>query len=301
MQKTVYPNEFKKFHPIVNFFYFLFTIGFSVFFLNPICSFISLFCGFLYTFFLKGKKEMLYRLAFLLPVMTVTVFVNPLFNHEGATILRYFPNGNPLTLESIIYGACASLMFGCVICWFWCFNEVMTSDKFIYLFGKITPSLSLILSMALRFVPHFSEQTKKVINAQKCIGNDIHNGNIFEKTKKGLKILSIMITQALENAIDTADSMKARGYGLTKRTFFSIYRFEKRDKITLFSILFFGIYIIFGKMCGQMKFVCYPLVKISSFSVFELSLFVSYFVLSALPVIIEISEVKKWNALKSKI
>lgn len=53
---------------------------------------------------------------------------------------------------------------------------------------------------------------------------------LIKRAKHGIKIMSILVTWALENAIDTADSMKDRGYGLPGRTAFSIYRFDRRDK-----------------------------------------------------------------------
>lgn len=43
----------------------------------------------------------------------------------------------PLTLESIAYGCAAAVMLVAVLFWFSCYNEVMTSDKFMYLFGRI--------------------------------------------------------------------------------------------------------------------------------------------------------------------
>lgn len=107
----------------------------------------------------------------------------------------------------------------------------MTSDKFIYLFGRIIPAMSLMLSMALRFVPHFIAQLKVIRNGQKCVGMDVSNGKWFKKVRYALNMVSILVTWALENAIETADSMKSRGYGLRGRTAFSIYRFNRRDKL----------------------------------------------------------------------
>ena len=95
-------------------------------------------------------------------MMVVAALVNPAFNHEGATILTYLPSGNPLTLESILYGAAAAAMLAAVVTWFSCYTAVMTSDKFVYLFGRIIPALSLVLSMTLRFVPKFQAQLQVV-------------------------------------------------------------------------------------------------------------------------------------------
>ena len=219
-------NEFKTYHPIVNFVYFIFVIGFSCVFMHPVSLVISLLSGFTYSVMLKGKSAVKTNLIYMIPTLLFAALINPAFNHEGITIIKYLPSGNPLTLESVIYGLAAAIMIVSVICWFSCYTEVMTSDKFIYLFGRIIPSLSLILSMTLRFVPRFSAQLKTVANAQRCMGRDVSNGSIVERAKHGLSILSIMTTWALENAIDTADSMKSRGYGHPGRTAFSIFTFD---------------------------------------------------------------------------
>ena len=98
-------------------------------------------------------------------------------------------------------------MFVSVLLWFSCSNAVMTSDKLTYLFGRIIPSLSLIFSMVLRFVPRFKTQIQVISNAQKCIGRGVDEGSILTRAKNGIKILSMLTTWALENGITTADSM----------------------------------------------------------------------------------------------
>ena len=294
-------NEFKNYHPVVNFTYFVLVIGFSCFFMHPVCLLISLFCAFTYSVMLKGRKQLKTNLIYMLPMLIIMALINPAFNHEGVTVLTYLPSGNPLTMESIIYGFCAAVMIVSVICHFSCYNAVMTSDKFIYLFGKIIPSLSLIISMTLRFVPKFSSQLKVVTNAQRCMGRDIRHGSIINRAKNGLNILSIMTTWSLENAIDTADSMKARGYGIEGRTAFSIFTFDKRDKKTLICLLLLGAYTLAGNLMGIINFSYFPAIKRADISPFGISVFVSYLLLCMFPVIIELWEVRRWNALRSKI
>lgn len=288
-------NEFKTYHPIVNFTYFVFVIGFSCIFFHPVCLAISLICGFIYSVILKGKKQVKKNLIYMLPMIILMALVNPTFNHEGATIISYLPSGNPLTLESVAYGLAAAIMIVSVICWFSCYNEVMTSDKFIYLFGKILPAMSLIISMTLRFVPKFTEQLKVVTNAQRCMGRDVSNGSIIKRAKNGLNILSIMTTWSLENAIETADSMKARGYGISGRTAFSIFTFEKRDKKALASVFLLGTYSLVGNLMGGMYFRYFPSVKSAELSAFSISVFTAYFLLCMCPIIIEIWEERKWR------
>lgn len=293
-------NEFKTYHPIVNFIYFLFVIGFSMFFMHPICLFISLFSGFIYSVIIKGKKAIKTNLLYMIPMIFFMALINPAFNHEGITIIEYLPNGNPLTLESIVYGFSSATMIVSVIGWFSCYNEIMTSDKFIYLFGKIIPSLSLIFSMALRFVPRLSAQLKEIVNAQRCMGRDASNGSIIKRAKYGLSILSILTSWSLENAIETADSMKSRGYGHSGRTAFSIFIFDKRDKKAFLCIMLLGIYTLIGNLLGGLYFRYFPSIKATDISPYSLSLFIAYFALCIYPVTIEIKEAIKWKAIKSK-
>ena len=294
-------REFKTYHPIVNFIYFVFIIGFSCVFLHPVCLGISLLSGFTYSVMLNGKRAMKRNFIYMLPMILLMALINPLFNHEGVTILAYLPNGNPFTKEAVLYGLCAATMIVSVICHFFCYNEVMTSDKFLYLFGKIAPGISLVLSMTLRFVPKFLSQLKVVTNAQRCMGRDVGSGSVIKRAKHGLSILSIMTTWSLENGIETANSMKSRGYGLPGRTAFSIYIFDKRDKKALISILLLGVYTLLGSFMGKMTFSYFPSVQAADVTPFGISVFLAYLLLCIYPVIIEIWEVRKWKVLRSRI
>lgn len=289
-------DAFSTYHPLVNFLYFAFVFAFSMVFMHPVCLAISLISSFIYSISLKGRKALKFNFAFLVPMMLVTALINPAFNHEGVTILTYLPTGNPLTLESIAYGFAASAMLAAVISWFSCYNEIMTSDKFIYLFGRIIPALSLVLSMALRFIPKFKAQIKVVSNAQRCIGRDVSNGGVFERARHGITILSIMDTWALENAIETADSMKSRGYGLPGRTAFSIYYFNKRDKKALLVIALLGFYILLGGILGGLKWRYFPSMKGSISGIYTISLWLAYMGLCLVPIIVNRQEERQWNA-----
>lgn len=231
--------------------------------------------------------------------MLMTAFVNPAFSHEGVTILLYFPTGNPLTLESLLYGLSAGVMIVTVMLWFLNFNRVITSDKFIYLFGRIIPALSLVLSMTLRFIPRFKAQMDNVIDAQKSIGRDISQGSLWYRTKIAVMVLSIMITWALENAIETADSMKSRGYGLHGRTAFSIYRFDDRDKLAMLFLGFCGFYLLSGNMVSAFGFRYFPSIRYMDVNAVTLSFQFVYLSLCIMPVVLNRGEERTWNTIHS--
>lgn len=293
-------NEFAKYHPLINFIYFTAVIVFSMIFVHPICLVTSLLCSVMYSIILNGKKALKF-IAMLLPLMLISALINPAFNHEGVTVIAYLPSGNPLTLESILYGIVAASMVTTVICWFSCFNKIMTSDKFIYLFGRIIPSLSLILSMTFRFVPKFKEQVQEVSNAQKSMGRDTSEGSVFARVKNSIRILSAVITWSLENAIDTSDSMKSRGYGLTGRTAYSNYVFDKRDVTALIYLAVMITYFLIGVLLGKINYRYFPSMRGTDMSFYSTSIFISYIMICIMPIIIEIWEELKWRKLKSKI
>jgi len=290
-------DSFKGYHPLINFLYFGLVLVFSITFMHPLCLGISLSCAVMYSVYLNGRKAVQFILLYMLPIFILSALINPAFNHEGRTILMYLPNGNPLTLESMIYGSSAGAMIVAVIAWFSCYNAVISSDKFVYLFGRVIPTMSLILSMTLRFVPKFRAQIKVISNAQKCMMGDGSNGGVIEKVKNGITILSIMVTWALEDAIETADSMKSRGYGLHGRTAFSIYKFEKRDKLALIYLLLCGSFIIAGACLGGLRWRYYPTMRGVTLGVVPVSVFLLYLALCSMPLIINIREDRKWRAL----
>ena len=291
---------FSTYHPVVNFVFFAEVLGFSMFLLHPVCLVISLLCGAGYALCLNGRKAVGLCLKGVLPMMVFTAILNPIFSHEGITILTYLPSGNPLTLESVLYGLAAAAMLGAVVLWFSCFSAVITSDKFVYLFGRIIPALSLVLSMALRFVPRFGQQLRVVTRAQKCIGRDPSRGSLLHRIKCAGAILSVMVTWSLENGIDTADSMKSRGYGLPGRTAFSIFRFDKRDKQALVLLLALGAAVLAGAALDGLTWRYFPSVKWST-APLSLAVLAAYGALCAFPIILNRKEARKWKALRSNI
>ena len=290
-------DAFSGYHPTINFLYFALVLLFSMCLMHPVYLAISLTGALAYDIYLKGRKAARFAVMGLLPMAVFAALVNPAFNHEGATILTYLSSGNPLTLESMLYGIAAAVMLASVVLWFASYNEVMTSDKFVYLFGRVIPALSLVLSMALRFIPKFKSQMDVVAEAQSCIGRDTKTGSVIRRVSNAIKIFSIMVTWSLENAIETADSMRSRGYGLPGRTAFSIYRFDDRDKNVLAWLIFCGAYILSGWLAGGMYFRYYPTVKTALWTPLTISFMLVYLALVLTPVILDRKEDRQWKSL----
>lgn len=288
-------DVFSGCHPAVAFLYFGLVLVFTMFLLNPVCLGISLASAAVYSLFLEGGKAMGKRLFYLVPMAVLAVAVNAGFNHEGATVLAYFPSGNVLTLESLLYGLAAAGLLFAVILWFSCYNAVMTSDKFLYLFGRCIPSLSLVLSMTLRFVPRFQAQLHEIRQAQKCVGRDVSGRGFFRRGKNAVEVLSVLVTWALENAMETADSMKSRGCGLPGRTAFSLYRFDSRDKAVLAWLLSGGFFVFCGWMSGGFAWQYYPSLKGGPVTLLTCCFYFAYLALCLTPVCFHAYEKQTWR------
>ncbi|MBR2490128.1 MAG: energy-coupling factor transporter transmembrane protein EcfT [Ruminiclostridium sp.] len=292
-------DTFSGCHPAINFLFFALVLVFTMVFLHPVSLVLSLASSLVWLVSLKGRGAVLAGMKLLVPMMLLAAILNPAFNHEGVTILTYLPSGNPLTLESILRGLAGAVMLAAVITWFQCYSAVMTSDKFVYLFGRVIPALSLVLSMTLRFIPKFKAQLKVVTQAQRCVGRDVTQGSVAQRVRTGITILSILITWSLENAIETADSMKSRGYGLPGRTAFSIYRFDRRDKALLIWLLALGGYILVGWLTGGLAWQYAPVLQ-GALGVLPMTFQLAYLALCLTPIILSRKEDQVWNAMQSE-
>lgn len=280
------PDAFQNFHPFVNFTYFALVLGFTMASTHPAAQMLSLACALLYAIQCEGRRAVLFSVKFVLPLVLLAACVNPAFNHQGSVILCHLPSGNPLTLESLLYGLSAAAMFASVLLWFLNFNRVFTSDKLACLLGNAAPALSLVLSMTLRFAPRFKEQFAAVSEAQKCMGQNASFGRLGQRLKSAAAILSVTITWSLENAIETADSMKSRGYGLKGRTSFSIYTFDRRDKSALCLILSCGGCVATGLLSGALWFRYFPSLRTLPPNALTATFLAAYFTLCIFPVVI---------------
>ena len=291
-------DAFSGFHPLVNLCFFLMSMVITMFINQPVFLAISLLSSCAYLTYLQGKKGMLRQVGYLIPILLGMAILNPVFNHEGATILFYLPNDNPVTLEAICFGLASAVMMGASIVWFNCCNTVFTSDKIIYLFGRIIPAMSLLISMTLRFVPRFKNYLQSVMRVQKAMHEPENNK---EKLQQALAAFSSTVSWAMEQSIVSADSMKSRGYGVQGRTAFSIYIFEKRDAFTLLTLAVLCLGAVIPSAAGWTTWAFYPYMTGELLGPAQLLSYLCYSGLCLLPLLIDLSEDRKWNSLRSKI
>ena len=293
-------DTFSSCHPVVNFLYFGLVLLFTMCFTHPLTRFVSVAGALAYDIYLNGKKATRFTLVYMLPMLILTAILNPTFSHEGVTILTYLPSGNPLTLESLIYGAVAGTLFAGI--WLWCLylRYTVSTDGILYLFGRVSPKVSLLLSMILRFLPQFAVQLRQVRTAQHGLGRDMNQGNVRQRGRNTLRILSSVIGLSLENAVQTADALKSRGYGVTRRTAFSLYRFERRDGQLLAVIVLCCAVIWTAFFMERLDFYYFPAITPLSWEPLDGIIYAACILLYGLPVLLWWKEVCTWRILRSR-
>lgn len=230
---------FESCHPAVNFLFFAAVLYGSVSFRHPAFLAISCLCACAYSVKRNGKAAAIFNL-FLLPLVFCFALYYSSYHHFGVTVLKQNFIGNNLTVESFVYGLVIGLRGATVCMWLSCLYRIVSSDKVVYLFGKVSPLLSLFLTILLRLVPRVKQEAQRIDLAQKGIGRGSNQGNLWQRFINCLRIFSMLITWMISALALEADSMRSRGSLLRGRTAFSIYRFDNRDRafvIALFSCI----------------------------------------------------------------
>ena len=236
-------------HPAVNFIFFAAALYGSIAFSHPVFLAIAYAAAFAYSVRRGGRRALVFDLC-LLPLVLFFALCYAGNHHFGMTVLRQNFIGNNMTAESLVYGLVLGVRAACVCMWCSCLFRVVSSDKVVYLFGRVSPRLALFLTILLRLIPRLNREAGRIDLAQKGIGRGSDQGNLWERLVHCLRIFSILITWLIQALALEADSMKSRGSALRGRTAFSIYRFDNRDRafvIALFSgIILTGMGAILG-------------------------------------------------------
>ncbi len=221
-------NVFSQAHPAVLFLYFAGVLGLTMSSLHPVLVAISFAAGSVTLLSLKGAAALFKRLPGYLIMLLVLTAANALLSGMGLSVL-FYAGGTPVTKEAALYGLCSGGMLVSVIVWFSCYQEMMTGGKFLILFGRIAPTLSMMVSMIFRYIPETLRKGREIDTAQRAlIGNETLSRR--RKTASGIRLASVLMSWSMENSIETAQSMRARGYaGGRPRSRYTHERFTRYD------------------------------------------------------------------------
>ncbi|MGO2265578.1 energy-coupling factor transporter transmembrane component T family protein [Vagococcus salmoninarum] len=198
-------------------------------------------------FFIRGVKPLIWLILF-------TVILQVLFTRGGTV---YFEWGIiSLTQFGLMNGAFIFCRFVLIIF----MSTLLTlttpplalSDAIEYLLRPLkvlkfpAHEVSLMLSIALRFVPTLMDETEKIMNAQRARGVDFGEGNLAQKMKAIVPLLIPLFVSSFNRAEDLAIAMEARGYqGGEGRTKYRVLHWQFKDTLVIFVFAILTVALVF--------------------------------------------------------
>ena len=197
--------------------------------------------------FVKGMKP-------ILMIVTLTAVLN-IFWIKGETILvdwwifhiylEGVVNGIMLVMRIVI------LLFGTSVFLTYTTTPIDLTDAIERLLAPLKKirlpvhEFSMIMTIALRFIPTLIEETDKIMNAQKARGADFATGKLRDRAKALIPVLIPLFVSAFRRAEELAVAMECRCYrGGDGRTKMTILTLRKRDCVFLFAMVAFGVSVI---------------------------------------------------------
>lgn len=237
------------------------------------------------------------------PISIMVLFIimlTPFFNRRGNHILFYLFD-NPVMLEAIIQGVMIALALSGVLALFVTFNIVLHANKFLFLFSKIIPQWALLIMLSMRFVPLLQRKIKNMEEVQLAKGTSLKQGTIRERAKNGMQLLQMLLTSSLEDSIQAADSMTARGYGIGKRTNYQAYIMKQSDWMALFYMIVLSVILFFGWHLKLGVLQLLPALDPIWQGGMQNVMLIAWILLIGFPILIEGKEVIKWKFYHHKI
>lgn len=241
MKQTV----FDTYHPLVAATYLIAVLAFTMGAFHPLFVIPSLVGALLYSTLLRGLGETGRSLAWQLPLVLAIALVNPLFSQSGSTVLFTWGEMHAYYLESLCYGACMGMMLVAVMVWFSNLSHILTIDKLMQLTGSVAPTLGLMITMVLRLVPRFVRRGTAIGTVQAACtaaglgteGRAPSRNPVRRKAaqlQESMRGVSVLMGWGMEDSLDTAEAMRARGWGATaKRTTYRRSGFRLEDAVVL--------------------------------------------------------------------
>lgn len=289
-----------SYHPFILLVYYILVIASLMLYQHPIFLIFAMILIVKINFSLDNGQD-LKKWYWAMGIMSLFILIlTPLFNRRGNHILFYLFD-NPVMLEAIIQGVMIALTISGVLALFVTFNIVMTPNKLLFLFSKLIPQWALLIMLSMRFVPVLQRKIKDIEDIQFVKGLSLKQGSIRRRAKNGMQLLQMLLTGSLEDSIQVADSMTARGYGLQKRSNYQAYKMKNRDWLALFYLVLLSTALFYGWTINIGFLQLLPELESIWLSGSQNFFLVLWMLLIGFPILVEGKEVLKWKYYQRKI
>ena len=191
----------------------------------------------------------------LVMILIVTGVLNLFFTKEGPTLVSFW--GLSITLggvqRALLMMARILMLITCTFLLTYTTSPIALTDGLESLMGPLKKikvpvhELSMMMCIALRFIPTLIEETDKIMNAQKARGADFENGSLMDRARALIPILVPLFVSAFRRADELATAMECRCYqGGEGRTKMKLLRYHRNDlaAFTVGAVLMAGVLVL---------------------------------------------------------
>lgn len=250
---------FETSHPVVPACYVIVTLCLTMAAMQPVLIAISLIGAFAANCCARGPLSTFAGLRWQLPIIAIIALFNPLFSASGSTVLFYL-GARAVYLESLMYGLAMGGLFVASALWFMAGSHMLTFDKVMALFGNVAPVVALMISSTMRMIPRFVRRGHQILAVQGAQG--VPTAGAVDAAKSRLRLSSVLMGWGMEDSLEMADAMRARGWGAApRRTTYTRYRFRARDVYALTVLLLVAVLCCVLAMVACSQFLFYPVLS----------------------------------------
>ena len=183
--------ELTEIHPGILIVYYLILTLSAFLFSNPyyMITFIVLM---LFLIYLQGvRSELVNVMKIFIPLGALIIIINPLFIYEGAHRI-YLWGSYFITLEALVYGFLMAGTFLIVLLALSSYNKTVSYQEMLYILSKKLPVISMVLVMALRFIPLlnsraveieklFKLENREYLNSEDALESSSEDENLIQE------------------------------------------------------------------------------------------------------------------------
>ena len=190
------------------------------------------------------KKNIALGLKIFLPIAVVTSIVNFLLVDAGSHVIFSFFKKS-FTLETIVYALIMSLKILVIIYLFYCLDCTIDSDEAVSYFSSRAPKITLILLLCIKLVPNMKKRLNTLHDVYVTRGVNFKAESKIDKIKANIPVMSILLSDSLDNAFDIGESAYVRGFLSGNRTQYDKKEIHRIDfALIVYSIILFAFHVI---------------------------------------------------------
>lgn len=249
-------TAFSMSHPAVPVAYLLITLVLTMAAMQPVLIALSLAGALAYGCVLRGVRAVAASLSWQLPIIALIAVLNPLFSASGSTEL--FRMGlRAVYLESLCCGCAMGAMLVASVLWFQAASALLSFDKVMALAGNAAPTVALMVSMCMRLIPRFVRKGREILAVQGAASAS--GRSTADATRERLRMTTVLMGWSMEDSLETADAMRARGWGAgVRRSTYTRYRFTSADALALAALALGGLLAGVLAYSATSQFSFYP-------------------------------------------